>query len=116
MEAPVRMSHSALMSGELFCAVRLTLRAVYGPSCAGYPVQCPPSTLKKYVTGQGTKVAKNMMLLHTYKKWGVTFNDDNAADSYGLARIASKSADLAYEKAVLKTLSDPKFRDKTPTS
>jgi crossover junction endodeoxyribonuclease RuvC len=42
-------------------------------------------TLKKYATGKGTS-KKQEMLLQIYKRWGVEFNDDNAADSYALAR------------------------------
>lgn len=45
----------------------------------------PPTTLKKYVTGTG-RCQKNLMLLKTYKKFGVEFNDDNLCDSYCLAR------------------------------
>lgn len=109
VEAPVRMSHSALMSGELFYAVRRVLRTQLQGD-ARYPLQVPPATLKKYVTGKGTG-QKNLMLMETYKKWNVTFTDDNAADSYGLARISNNFADTAYERAVLTTLDDPKFRD-----
>jgi hypothetical protein len=36
-------------------------------------------TLKKYATGKGT-AKKQEMLLQIYKRWGVEFNDDNAAD------------------------------------
>jgi hypothetical protein len=47
-----------------------------------------------------------------YKKWGIEFNDDNAADSYGLARIAAGMGDLTYEKEIIKKLLDPKFKEK----
>ena len=43
--------------------------------------------LKKWVAGTG-RAAKEMMLLHVYKRWGVEFKDNNLADAYGLARIA----------------------------
>jgi Holliday junction resolvasome RuvABC endonuclease subunit len=109
VEAPVRMSHSALMSGELFYAVRRVLRMELEGE-ARYPLQVPPSTLKKYVTGKG-RAEKSQMMLQVYKKWGAEFNDDNAADSYGLARISNNFADTAYEKEVLLTLDDPKFRE-----
>jgi crossover junction endodeoxyribonuclease RuvC len=53
-----------------------------------YPEQLyiiPPTTLKKYVTGTG-RCQKNLMLLKTYKKFGIEFTDDNLCDSYCLAR------------------------------
>jgi len=46
-----------------------------------------PGTLKKFVTGKGNS-KKDLMLLKTYKKWGVEFEDDNLCDAYGLARMA----------------------------
>ena len=110
LEAPVKMSHSAIISGELFAIVRMRLLN----SCTGnakYPLQVPPTSLKKYVTGKGTGVQKNQILLHTYKKWGVEFDDDNAADSYGLARLVSGRADTAYEREVVGKISGGSFRD-----
>lgn len=112
MEAPVKMSHSALISGELFGLVRMEIYEHYlghEPTC--FPLQVSPAMLKKFVTGKGTGVQKNQMLLQTYKKWGVEFNDDNAADSYGLARIARGDCSTAYEKEIQEKLKDPKFRD-----
>jgi hypothetical protein len=111
LEAPVKMSHSALISGELFAVVRLRILN----SCknqARYPLQIPPTSLKKYVTGKGTGIQKNQMLLQVYKKWSVEFDDDNAADSYGIARLVSGRADTAYEKEVSKKLFNGSFRDK----
>ena len=46
-----------------------------------------PGTLKKFVTGKGT-AKKELMLLKTYKKWKVEFEDNNLCDAYGLARLA----------------------------
>lgn len=46
-----------------------------------------PGTLKKFVTGTG-KGKKELILLKTYKKWGVEFDNNNLADAYGLARMA----------------------------
>jgi len=114
-ESPVRMSHSALISGELWAVVRLACLHTFDDDNARFPLQVAPAMLKKYVTGKGTGVAKNEMLLHTYKKWQVEFNDDNAADSYGLARIASGIGDTAYEKDIIAKLGDPKYRD-SPSS
>jgi hypothetical protein len=67
--------------------------------------------VKKYVTGKGTGVQKNQMLLQVYKKWDVEFDDDNAADSYGIARIVSGRNETAYEKEIINKLKDLKFRD-----
>jgi Holliday junction resolvasome RuvABC endonuclease subunit len=110
MEAPVKMSHSAIISGELFGMVRMELYEHFlEPAC--FPLQVSPAMLKKFVTGKGTGVQKNQMLLQVYKKWGVEFNDDNAADSYGLARIVRGDQSTAYEKEIQEKLKDPKFRD-----
>lgn len=46
----------------------------------------PPTVLKKFITGKGN-VKKNLMLLHIYKKFNIEFDNDNLADSYGLARM-----------------------------
>ena len=51
------------------------------------------------------------MLLQMYKRWGIEFSDDNAADSYALARLVSGTGIDAVEKAVIKQMSDPKYRD-----
>ena len=58
----------------------------------------PPSTLKKFVTGKGN-AKKDQMLLKTFKRWGVEFNDHNVCDAYGLAR---------YGLAELETRTDAK--------
>ena len=67
-------------------------------------------TLKKYATGKGN-AKKQEMLMQIYKRWGVEFNDDNAADSYALARLVSKNSIDAIEKAVVEQMSDDKYRD-----
>lgn len=46
-----------------------------------------PGTLKKFVTGTG-RCKKELILLKTYKKWGIEFDNNNLADAYGLARMA----------------------------
>ncbi len=105
-----QMAH---MAGELGGMVKLELKCwFYDVEDAKYPLIIPPSVLKKYVTGKGTGVQKNQILLNVYKKWGVEFMDDNAADSYALARLAAGEADLAYEKQIIKNVLDPKYREK----
>lgn len=106
MEGYAYGSTMAHTLGELGGAVKLGLYESFNL----VPLLVPPTNLKKYITGKGTGVQKNQILLNVYKKWDVEFTDDNAADSYGLARIAAGLADTTYEREVLKTLSDPKFR------
>lgn len=106
MEGTVLASHSALALGELSAVVKLVLwyRLVEPP------LQIPPMTLKKYASGKGTS-KKQEMLLQIYKRWGVEFNDDNAADAYALARLASGSAIDAIERETQEKIKDPKYRD-----
>lgn len=105
MEGTVLASQSALVLGELSATVKLTL---WDKSIL--PLQIPPMTLKKYAAGKGT-AKKQEMLLQIYKRWGVEFNDDNAADAYALARLATSSANGAIETEVVEKIKDPKFRD-----
>lgn len=107
MEGYAFGSQMANMLGELGGMVKMTLR-----DFGIYPLIVPPTNLKKYVTGKGTGIPKSQMLLHVYKKWGVEFADDNAADSYSLARLVAGKHELAYEKEVYTKLQDPKFREK----
>jgi crossover junction endodeoxyribonuclease RuvC len=67
-------------------------------------------TLKKFAAGKGN-AKKQEMLMMMYKRWGVEFSDDNAADSYALARLVSKNGINEVEKAVIKQMADPKYRD-----
>ena len=105
MEGTVLASQSALVLGELAATVKLTL---WEKSIL--PLQIPPMTLKKYATGKGT-AKKQEMLLQMYKRWGVEFNDDNAADAYALARLATGSAIDAIERETQEKIKDPKYRD-----
>lgn len=105
MEGTVLASHSALVLGELAATVKLTLWAKHF-----LPLQIPPMTLKKYASGKGTS-KKQEMLMQIYKRWGVEFNDDNAADAYGLARLAGGIAIDATEAAIVEQVKDLKYRD-----
>jgi Holliday junction resolvasome RuvABC endonuclease subunit len=107
MEGYAFGSQMANMLGELGGMVKLTLL-----DFGVYPLIVPPTNLKKYVTGKGNGVPKSQMLLYVYKKWGVEFTDDNAADSYSLARLVAGVHSLEYEKDVYDKLQDPKFREK----
>jgi Holliday junction resolvasome RuvABC endonuclease subunit len=114
MEGTVLASHSALVLGELSATVKLTLwnyfRDYDHQDHLRVPLQIPPMTLKKYATGKGN-AKKQEMLMQMYKRWNVEFNDDNAADSYALARLASGSHIDAIEKAVVEQIKDLKYRD-----
>lgn len=112
MEGTVLASHSALKLGELAALVKITLYEMMiaeNPDVA-VPLQIPPMTLKKYATGKGN-AKKQEMMLQIYKRWGVELNDDNAADAYALARLASGSATTEVEKAVVEQIKDVKYRD-----
>ena len=54
------------------------------------PIIVPPQTLKKWVCGKGT-AKKEQMLLQTYKRWGMEFQDNNICDAYCLARYAMEN-------------------------
>jgi Holliday junction resolvasome RuvABC endonuclease subunit len=119
MEGTVLASHSALKLGELAGLVKLTIWDYFDGNLYSVipyeehirtPLQIPPMTLKKYATGKGT-AKKQEMLMQIYKRWGIEFNDDNAADSYALARLAAGVATDAVEKTVVEQIKDPKYRD-----
>lgn len=46
-----------------------------------------PNQLKKFITGKGSG-KKNVVLMHTFKMFGMEFNDDNECDAFVLAKIA----------------------------
>jgi Holliday junction resolvasome RuvABC endonuclease subunit len=115
MEGTVLASQSALVLGELSATVKLTLWDYFDEYTKQphlqTPLQIPPMTLKKYAAGKGN-AKKQEMLLQIYKRWGIEFNDDNAADSYALARLAGKISEGVIENAVAEQIKDPKYRDK----
>jgi Holliday junction resolvasome RuvABC endonuclease subunit len=116
MEGTVLASQSALVLGELSATVKLTLWDYFDEydkqPHLQTPLQIPPMTLKKYAAGKGN-AKKQEMLLQIYKRWGIEFNDDNAADSYALARLAGKISKGEIEEAVAEQIKDPKYRDTT---
>ena len=111
MEGTVLASHAALVLGELSATVRLCIFDFFEDGDdRKFPLKVPPMTLKKYAAGKGN-AKKQEMLLQMYKRWGVEFNDDNAADSYGLARLVAGSVDGAVEAAIVEQMRDAKYRD-----
>ncbi len=67
-------------------ALHYLIRLIFLKKKINYKI-IAPGTLKKYVAGTGV-AKKELMLLKTYKKWGVEFSDNNLCDAYGLARMA----------------------------
>jgi len=88
--------------------VKLSLYSYFNNRDGQYPLIVPPTNLKKYVTGKGNGVSKSQMLLQVYKKWGVEFNDDNAADSYGLAHLVAGKTQPRGRKRSLRKITRPK--------
>ena len=111
MEGTVLQSQAALVLGELSATVRLAIYDLFDEGDQRrYPLKVPPMTLKKYAAGKGN-AKKQEMLLQIYKRWGVEFNDDNAADSSALARLVGKFSINEVEKTVATQMQDPKYRD-----
>ena len=65
----------------------------------------PPSSLKKFITGKGN-AKKEMMLLHTFKKFNVEYSENNMCDAYCLARHALDTYIRGQENATVKLCSD----------
>jgi Holliday junction resolvasome RuvABC endonuclease subunit len=119
MEGTVLASQSALVLGELAATVKLACWHYFDihamsiedyPENLRVPLQIPPMTLKKYAAGKGT-AKKQEMLMQIYKRWGIEFNDDNAADSYALARLAAGNPVGSIEAQIVEQIKDPKYRD-----
>jgi hypothetical protein len=91
------------MAGELGGVVRTCMRLhpLASQGAARYPMVVSPQGLKKYVLGPGKGTGKALMLKGVYKRWGVDLNDDNAADAYALARIASGHVVEKYQQEVV---------------
>jgi crossover junction endodeoxyribonuclease RuvC len=65
-----------------------------------------PTQVKKFATGKGAKVDKNVILKEVYRKWNQDFNSDDEADAFVLGKIMSacfiNSTTLTkYEKEVV---------------
>ncbi len=66
-----------------------------------------PTSLKKFVTGNGGS-KKDVLLIETYKRWGVSITNDNECDAYGLAQVGlsllggnSKDTNMKQEEVLL---------------
>jgi len=49
-------------------------------------VMITPTGLKKFITGKGN-CQKDLILLETYKRYKISFNNNNSADSHAMARV-----------------------------
>lgn len=74
-------------------------------SCGLPFIEVTPMSLKKFITGSGA-AKKEVMMLELFKRWAVTFDDNNQADAYALAQVgrALHGADLGLPKANLTAL------------
>ena len=84
LEGPSYSSDGAFMLQ--MGALHYFLRIFFRKNNLNYKI-IAPGTLKKFVTGDG-RSKKDLILLKTYKRWGVEFDINDLADAYGLARMA----------------------------
>lgn len=94
--------------GECGAATKMALVSALGiAKQVAYPSLVTPQQVKKFATSRGN-AKKNEVLLAIYKKWGVTFTDDNLADAYALARVAAALATgeskYDYEQDVIRRI------------
>lgn len=107
MERAAYDASGAFTGGLVHAATALALLQVFGPTdnrCR-MPLVAG-NTLKKFVTGKGVG-KKQLMVKFVYQKWGFDTNDDNLADAYGLARLASAllfGAEHKYERDCIATV------------
>jgi Holliday junction resolvasome RuvABC endonuclease subunit len=77
------------------------------------PVLVPPTVLKKFVAGVG-HATKTQMMRRTYAVWGISIDNDDICDAYGLAQIAQQlhvpTTRVRHQLEVLKTLTVKKRR------
>ena len=66
------------------CGLSYLMRAALFPNFKVYIV--PPSCLKKFITDKGN-AQKDLILLEIFKRYKVSFDNNNLADAYGLARL-----------------------------
>jgi Holliday junction resolvasome RuvABC endonuclease subunit len=94
--------------GECGAATKMALINALGIAReVAYPSIVSIQQVKKFTTNNGN-ATKSQMLLAVYKKWGVTFADDNLADAYALARVAAALATgetkFDYEQDVIRRI------------
>lgn len=70
----------------------------------------PPTVLKKFITSKGN-MPKDMMLLETYKRYDISFSDNNLCDAFGLAKMGEAVLDssvktLSFQKDIINNLKE----------
>lgn len=116
MEGTVRASFSASALGELSGTVKTTIWDYFDATYADnqhlrLPLQIPPTTVKKFAAEKGN-ATKLDMLNKVRDRWNADFGkNDNAADSYAIARMATGVSITPLEAEIIKQIKDPKYRD-----
>jgi Holliday junction resolvasome RuvABC endonuclease subunit len=116
MEGTVRASFSASALGELSGIVKTTIWDYFDATYADnqhlrLPLQIPPTTVKKFAAEKGN-ATKLDMLNKIRDRWNADFGkNDNAADSYAIARMATGVSITELEAEIIKQIKDPKYRD-----
>ena len=91
LESPALSSRGqrlAQMAGLNYCLQLCFLRGIKTDL-----IMVTPSELKKFICGKGN-VKKNLMLLHSYKKYGIEFNNDDECDAYCIARFIMEKSKI----------------------
>jgi crossover junction endodeoxyribonuclease RuvC len=83
MESIALMARNTTALAQL-CGLNYMLRDVCYRNYTTYMVA--PTGLKKFITGKGN-CAKELILLEVYKRYKMSFDNNNLADSFGLAKI-----------------------------
>jgi crossover junction endodeoxyribonuclease RuvC len=78
------------------------------------PLEIPPSTLKKFLTGKGN-ADKNIVLKEVYRRYHVDLDDDNMADAFGLAKLGEAMISTeglpAFQVEIINALKSPKVKE-----
>lgn len=111
MEGYAFKSQMAHKAGEVGGLVKLVL-AEHGL----FPIQVSPPSVKKYATGKGKDVPKSLVMKEVHTRWGAHFTDDNAADSYVIARIAARKVENQYQQELVSKLfgNEHQYRETRP--
>jgi crossover junction endodeoxyribonuclease RuvC len=83
MESIAFMAHNTTALAQL-CGVNYMVRDAVYKNHLLYMVT--PTGLKKFITGKGN-CQKDLMLLETYKRYKISFSNNNSCDAFGLAKI-----------------------------
>lgn len=83
MESIAFMAHNTSALAQL-CGINYMIRDLIYKDHSLYMVT--PTGLKKFITGKGN-CQKDLMLLESYKRYKISFNNNNSCDAFGLAKI-----------------------------